>query len=233
MALLGLGVIWILKVYEFMTNLSYESILIQENGDPLVDLSTYPFILEPQYYNRGLSDSATLFARKSVADKLIRIQDQLEEMAFKIWDPWRSREVQNNIYQIIWKDLQAGHPDWDDEKLRFEVGVFATAATDPNIIPPHATGGAVDLTLVDSDGRELSMGTGFDHFGPEAQMFYFDNIEPIAEISANRRLLRDAMLEEDFSYYNDEWWHFDYGNQFWAALKGYEVAIYGEIRSAT
>jgi len=233
LALLGLGVIWILKDNEFMTNLSYESILIQENGDPLVDLSTYPFILEPRYYNRGLSDSATLFVRKSVADKLIRIQDQLEEMAFKIWDPWRSREVQNNIYQIIWKDLQAGHPDWDDEKLRFEVGVFATAATDPNIIPPHATGGAVDLTLVDSDGRELSMGTGFDHFGPEAQMFYFDNIEPIAEISANRRLLRDAMLEEDFSYYNDEWWHFDYGNQFWAALKGYEVAIYGEIRSAT
>lgn len=216
-----------------MSNLSYESILIQENGDPLVDLSTYPFILEPQYYNRGLSDSATLFARKSVADKLIRIQDQFEEMAFKIWDPWRSREVQNNIYQIIWKDLQAEHPDWDDEKLRFEVGVFATAATDPNIIPPHATGGAVDLTIVDSDGRELSMGTGFDHFGPEAQMFYFDNIEPIAEISANRRLLRDAMLEEDFSYYNDEWWHFDYGNQFWAALKGREVAIYGEIRSAS
>jgi hypothetical protein len=134
LALLGLGVIWILKVNEFMSNLSYESILIQENGDPLVDLSTYPFILEPQYYNRGLSDSATLFARKSVADKLIRIQDQLEEITFKIWGPWR---------------------------------------------------------------------------------------------------LRDAMLEEDFSYYIDEWWPFDYGNQFWAALKGYEVAIYGEIRSAT
>ncbi len=186
LALLGLGVIWILKVDEFMTNLSYGSITFQENGDPLVDLSKYPFILEPQYYNRGLSDSAALFVRKRVADK-----------------------------------------------LRFEVAVFATAATDPNIIPAHATGGAVDLTLVDSDGRELSMGTSFDHLGPEAQMFYFDDIEPIAEISANRRLLRDAMLEEDFSYYNDEWWHFDYGNQFWAALKGYDVAIYGEIRSTT
>lgn len=215
-----------------MANLSYESIPIQDNGDPLVDLSAYPFILEPQYYNRGLSGSPRLFARKGVAEKLVGIQNKLHKMVFKIWDPWRSREVQNNIYQTFWRELQTEHPDWDDEKLREEVGIFASDANDPHTIPPHATGGAVDLTLVDSDGRELNMGTGFDHFGPEAQISYFDDTKPVAEVSANRRLLREAMLEEDFSYYDDEWWHFDYGNQFWAAFKGYEVAIYGEIQTA-
>lgn len=214
-----------------MINSFYESISIQENGDPLVDLSAYPFILEAQYYNCGLSDSATLFLRKSVADKLKRIQEQFKDITFKIWDSWRSRETQNHIFQIACQALQAEHPGWNDEKLRFEVEVYVTDATNPKIIPPHATGGAVDLTIVDSDGREFNMGTGFDHIGPEAQMYYFDNIKPIDEISANRRLLRKAMLEEDFSFYNEEWWHFDYGNHFWATFKGYDVAIYGEIQS--
>ena len=34
--------------------------------------------------------------------------------------------------------------------------------------PPHLTGGAVDLTLGDGDGRPLDLGTDFDAFVPEA-----------------------------------------------------------------
>ena len=40
-------------------------------------------------------------------------------------------------------------------------------------IPPHATGGTVDLTLVDENGKELDMGTEFDFFGPETAPWNF------------------------------------------------------------
>ncbi|MBI2066399.1 MAG: hypothetical protein HYT77_00095 [Deltaproteobacteria bacterium] len=38
-----------------------------------------------------------------------------------------------------------------------------------------------------------------------------------------------ASCAEDFSSYDDEWWHFYYGNQFWAFQKQKPSAIYGEI----
>lgn len=211
-----------------MTNAIYESISIYECGEPLLDLAEFPFVLEPKYYQMGLSDTPKLYARESVANKLLKIQKKFKGLKFKIWDPWRSRKVQNNIYQLCWDDLKMKHPDWDEERLSHEVGIFVTAAHDPNKIPPHTTGGAIDLTLVDLDDIELNTGTGFDHFGPEATVYYFDTIKPNTEISTNRKLLHKAMLEEEFSSYNDEWWHFDYGNQFWAFQTGRDHAIYGE-----
>ncbi len=131
-----------------------------------------------------------------------------------------------------WKELATQHPDWTEERLKLEVGRFVTAATNPKRIPPHATGGAIDLTLVDKRGNEIEMGTGFDHFGPEAASLYFekDNQDPV--ISANRKLLREAMQSEGFRIDDDEWWHYDYGNQLWAAALNQEFAVYGEKVSA-
>ena len=32
-----------------------ETLLIKDNGEPLVDLKEYPFVLEPMYFKWGLS----------------------------------------------------------------------------------------------------------------------------------------------------------------------------------
>ncbi len=36
------------------------------------------------------------------------------------------------------------------------------------------------------------------------------------------------MIEKGFTNYPMEWWHYDYGNQFWAKIKGVN-AIYGRV----
>ena len=36
------------------------------------------------------------------------------------------------------------------------------------------------------------------------------------------------MIAEDFRFDDDEWWHFDFGNQLWAATLNKAFAIYGE-----
>jgi D-alanyl-D-alanine dipeptidase len=212
-----------------MTLLKYEHIPIVEYDDPLVNLIHYGFELEPAYYNVGLSETPIIYLRESVAERLTTVREELAPLNFKIWDGWRSREVQHKIYFNYWKKMEIEHPDWSKEQLKEQVGTFVTIATDPNRIPIHSTGGSVDLTLVCEDGAELDMGTGFDHFGPEAAAFFYEQNSRSNEAACkNRRILREALTNVDFRFDDDEWWHFDYGNQIWAAALGKQHAIYSE-----
>ncbi|MFA6528153.1 MAG: M15 family metallopeptidase [Candidatus Gracilibacteria bacterium] len=208
-----------------MTLIEYTSVRIRENRDPLVNLAVFNFILEPKYFQKGLAEDSKMFIRREVGSKLERIQEKLKGYRFKIWDGHRSRVVQNNIYKKYWEELAKRNPGWNEKMLKLETGKFVSPANNPERIPPHATGGSIDLTLVDKEGNELKMGTEFDAFGPNANPFA--DISP--EVTENRKILREAMLEEDFTMDKDEWWHFDYGNQSWALNKGRPFAIYGEV----
>lgn len=69
----------------------------------------------------------------------------------------------------------------------------------------HSRGSTVDLTLAHAHGRELEMGTPFDHFSPRSWT-------AAAGISAaartNRAVLAGAMRQHGFKPYDKEWWHF-------------------------
>jgi D-alanyl-D-alanine dipeptidase len=81
----------------------------------------------------------------------------------------------------------------------------------------HSYGMALDLTLVDADGVELDMGTGFDDMTelshPALEEGFLRAGELSAEQVANRRLLRAAMLQAGFLAIRTEWWHFDCGER--------------------
>lgn len=212
-----------------MTNIIFEHVPIKENGEELVNLKNYDFILDEQYFKQGFTNSKDMYLRKTVADKLVIPQKTFDgQYRFKIWDGYRPRQVQNNVYQKFWNDLKQAHPDWTDEHLDKEVGLYVTIATDPNRIPPHSTGGSVDLTLADQNGKELDMGTAFDHFGPEAHPLYYEENDKNETVRQNRRFLCENLTTSGFRNSADEWWHFDYGNQVWAVSKGESRAIYGE-----
>ena len=70
----------------------------------------------------------------------------------------------------------------------------------------HNRGCALDLTLCDSTGVELTMGTGYDEFTERAAATYLDLPE---RILANRRLLEQIMNAAGFDVLPSEWWHFD------------------------
>ena len=212
-----------------MTLFNYQHIPIEESNEPLVDLADYGFELEPAYYNDGLSDTPEMHLRKTVAERLAAVRGKLSPLNFKIWDGWRPRKVQHNIYMKYRKEMQSEHPDWTAEQLREQLGTYVGIATDPNRIPFHSTGGSVDLTLVDGSGVEFDMGTRFDHFGPKAAALYFEQGGDNETARDNRRILREALTKADFRYDEDEWWHFDYGNQIWAAVLGKPNAIYDEF----
>ncbi len=81
----------------------------------------------------------------------------------------------------------------------------------------HSYGMALDITLLDSQGRELDMGTGFDDMTdlshPALEEGFLAAGKLTEEQVANRRLLRDAMFQAGFLGIRTEWWHFDCGDR--------------------
>ena len=88
---------------------------------------------------------------------------------------------------------------------------------DPAIGSNHTRGTAVDLTLVDAQGDELDMGTGFDDMTTASHHF---SLEVSVQAQANRQLLLRIMEDAGFVHLAHEWWHY--------ALPGH----YGLIDSA-
>lgn len=94
---------------------------------------------------------------------------------------------------------------------------------DPSYVTPpakgsmHTRGMAVDLTLVDSLGNELDMGTEYDFFGKEA---HYDYTGHDAKIIERRQFLRKKMKEYGFEGIRTEWWHFSFGSG------GYDLATF-------
>lgn len=78
----------------------------------------------------------------------------------------------------------------------------------------HNFGLAVDITLADSEGRELPMGTPVDHLGEEANIDKEQQLVKDGVISEterqNRLLLRSVMRRAGFTTIRTEWWHFNY-----------------------
>jgi D-alanyl-D-alanine dipeptidase len=102
----------------------------------------------------------------------------------KIFDAFRPHEAQ----QLLWDTA----PD-------------RAYVADPAIGSNHTRGTAIDLTLVDRDGRELDMGTGFDEMTSLSHHF---NPEVSAAAQANRQLLLGIMADAGFAHIPHEWWHY-------------------------
>jgi len=78
----------------------------------------------------------------------------------------------------------------------------------PNYGSNHSRGIAVDLGLIDrKNGKILDMGSAFDHFGVESWLSYKDHSDTVKK---NRLILLNVMQNNNFSFYNREWWHFDF-----------------------
>lgn len=105
-------------------------------------------------------------------------------LRLKIFDAFRPQEAQ----WILWN--HSPDPDF---------------LADPRRGSPHSRGVAVDLTLLDPQGRELDMGTAFDAFTP---LSHHGNQSISAEAQRNRLLLMGLMTTAGWDFYRNEWWHY-------------------------
>ena len=83
----------------------------------------------------------------------------------------------------------------------------------PDRLSLHNFGAAVDVTISDSLGKPLDMGTPFDHFGRAAGISDEEGLIRQGILTRqqvqNRQLLRQVMRHAGFQTVSGEWWHFN------------------------
>jgi len=138
-----------------------------------------------------------------------------DSLGFKIFDAYRPLSLQQFFFDRECARVRAVNPDLTDEEIRKIVFVSVYPPnTNPQAPPPHSTGGALDLSLMDRNGIELDMGCRYCDFGDRM----YTNSEAITpEQRQNRLILLNAMVSAGFANFPGEWWHFMYGEREWAA----------------
>lgn len=79
----------------------------------------------------------------------------------------------------------------------------------PEKNPVHCKGYAVDISLVDLNGKDVLMPTDYDEFSKKAYSNY-NNLPPLA--IKHRKILHEVMKKYGFIPAKTEWWHFNYKN---------------------
>ncbi len=208
---------------------------IYENGEKLEVLDPQEFLCEPIYYNSGYAVSSEIKLRAGLVQRLRKVQQELlrvKNCRLKIFDGFRPLLLQETMYNLTYEKLKKENPKLPSVELQdLTHRYFAFPDRNPLSPPPHNTGGAVDLTIVDIENIELPMGTDFDDFSLKAQTNYYSQDgrkEKNAQLyDDNRMLLKSVMEKFDFRNYPEEWWHFTYGNQEWLETGGKGKVIYG------
>ncbi len=200
---------------------------LRENGEELVNVRDYErsVVIDIEPVSKGMQrlQKDTCYVRKSVAEKIARVQRRLPKgVKLKIIDGYRPLSAQKRIYGQYFRQLRSEHPGWSRSEVIKELDRWVTNPYTQ--IPPHSTGGTLDLTLEDSSGAELDMGTPVNTADSERACTLSKKIP--SKATRNRALLIKSMSKEGFVNYSLEWWHWSYGDWRWA-IANKTQAIYG------
>lgn len=171
----------------------------------LKDLSP-DFVYELKYatpdnfLKQAVYDCGECYLRKSTAEALVKANEAFKQLGYriKLFDCYRPLSVQKKM----WKILPGTH-----------------YVANPAKGSKHNRGAAVDLTLVDAQGKELNMGTPFDFFGKEAHHTYTQHSKEVLE---NRKLLKETLDKYNFKSIYSEWWHYEYRPEMQSKVENFE-----------
>lgn len=194
---------------------------VRDNGEPLVDLADIGVAVRA-------ATSTGRRVRTGVAQRLVLADSALPDgVRLLVREGHRDPAEQNRIFTGYRARLRTLRPDVDDAELDRLTSRFVS----PPALAPHIAGAAVDLTLADHAGEPLWMGTPIDatpEDSANACLFAAPNID--AQARANRDLLAEALTGAGLINYPTEWWHWSFGDRYWAFTTGADCAIYGPVQ---
>lgn len=231
----------------------YHHIPIQECHEPLVELlpEAIAFVTPHPYQTIGAPYGAQspFWVRRGVRDRLLRAQHYLQTLQpgwqIQVFDAYRPIAVQQYMVDYTFAQLaqaQGLHPAQVEpaQKQALYEQVFefwALPSSNPATPPPHSTGAALDVTLVDGNGQAIAMGSPIDEVSARSYPDHFAQAtDPIGQAYHHHRTqLNQVMVEAGFMRHPSEWWHFSYGDQMWAWLMAQKypatsyIACYGAV----
>jgi D-alanyl-D-alanine dipeptidase len=231
----------------------YKQILIQDCGEPLLPIPSgiFSLVMPHPYEKLGApyGDKSPFYLRESVLNCLIAAQTFLQEKRpgwkIQIFDAYRPIAVQQFMVDYTFQQTVKeqglsveGLTEEQRQQILEQVYEFwAVPSYDPAMPPPHSTGSAIDVTLVDETGQSVDMGSEIDEMSPRSFPDYFATSQtyPDKQYHQHRQLLYEVMVNVGFRQHPNEWWHFCLGDQMWAWLMNQErpeegaIARYGSI----
>ncbi len=193
------------------------------------------------------ADRSPYYLRQGVLERLLQAQHFLQieypNWRIQIFDAYRPIAVQQFMVDYtLAQTVEARGLDLQKltEKQRQEIleevyEFWAVPNTNPAMPPPHSTGAAVDVTLVDEEGEAIAMGSPIDEMSPRSYPDYFSDSLSDCIFHHNRQILKQAMTKAEFQQHPNEWWHYSYGDQLWAWLNNQTnlgttlIAQYGRV----
>jgi zinc D-Ala-D-Ala dipeptidase len=209
----------------------YQAILIEECGEPLLPLPAEFALVDPHPYLACGADyggRSPYFLRAGAIDRLQQAQSYLQQIhpgwCLQIFDAYRPVEVQQYMVDYTFRsaaaeqslNLQQLSATERDSLWQQVYQIWAIPSFDLATPPPHSTGAAVDLTIVDDRQQPLAMGSPIDEMSDRSKPDYFAHQLEGQIFHKNRQLLRQVMEAAGFQRHPGEWWHFSWGDQLWA-----------------
>ncbi|QEP43128.1 hypothetical protein D5085_08385 [Ectothiorhodospiraceae bacterium BW-2] len=184
----------------------------QPNDEPLIDARTQ---VKTAYFENVPDANIRYLLRRDCALKLATAANQLSQIGLQLElvEGYRSLEQQRFEFNHISAMIRQQHPDATPEQV---IELTEEFSANPDLNPPHTTGGAVDVRLRDYHSGELiDMGTDINTISPLA---YTDSPDIDDTAKSYRKLLRLAMIQANFAPLSTEWWHFETRTLLWAAV---------------
>jgi len=153
-------------------------------------------------------------------------------MHFCLYEGYRSLSLQKMLFETQYANVKKRHPDWSSAQVFQDTTKLVSPVTNPDHspnIPPHSTGAAIDVYLIDDKGHAVDMG-----IHPKDWMQDVDGSLSLTNSSfispqarKNRQIMSNALQAAGFVNYPTEYWHWSYGDRYWAYVEKQPAAIYG------
>jgi zinc D-Ala-D-Ala dipeptidase len=237
----------------------YQQVPISDCGEPLVPIPIEQFAVEQPhpYVKLGApyGNRSPYYLRQGVLDALCQAQELLQRDSpnwrIQLFDAYRPLAVQQFMVDHTFAQavqerglIPEQLTESEQQSILEQVYQFwAVPSYDPATPPPHSTGAAVDVTLVDAEGQAVDMGSPIDEMSARSFPDYFDSAShpvsdyalnskeqesesqtaillstPYSRFHENRQILKRSLIHAGFRQHPNEWWHFSLGDQLWAWL---------------
>ncbi len=210
------------------------AVTIKENSDPMVDLRQQKIIaLGPSPEIPNNTDYTKM--RKTVYEKLVQAQELLPKGLFLcLYEGYRSLSLQQLLFQNRYNEIQFKHANWTQDEIFEETTKMVSPVINRDHtknVPPHSTGAAVDVYLIDDKGEALDMGIHPKDWKEDTEdtLSITDSQVISAEAKHNRKIMSDVLKQVGFVNYPTEFWHWSYGDRYWAYFQKEPHALYDTI----
>lgn len=144
------------------------------------------YATDANFTGKAVYPVASCKLRRSVAARLAKAAKALraKDRRLLVWDCYRPQSIQEAFWKLV-----------PDERY----------VADPKKGSRHSRGAAVDVGLVDQEGKAVVLPTAFDDFSEAAHR----KTALAGDKGAEARTLEAAMKAAGFVGMPTEWWHFD------------------------